>query len=147
MSGEDGKQGFKVADRRRFDSAGNARSDSDITDTTTVKAPSVEKQASQAAPAAGPQAQNDSKHAKTEEAGEIDFSSFVMSLATQALMQLGQLPPPAGMEVQVDKIAAKQAIDIISMLDVKTKGNLDAGEQRLIEEVLHSLRMSYVRTA
>jgi hypothetical protein len=53
--------------------------------------------------------------------------------------------PPAGISVQKDIAAAKQTIDIISVLKAKTKGNLSTDEERLMEEVLHSLRMAFVR--
>lgn len=146
MSENEGKQGFKVADRRRFDSAGNARSGSEDEKAVVEERKKPESAPEKTVTKEAVMQKNDEESAESE-SNEIDFSSFVMSLATQALMQLGQLPPPQGMQVQVDKVAAKQAIDIISMLEVKTKGNLDAGEKRLIDEVLHSLRMSFVRTA
>ncbi|MCB0311561.1 MAG: DUF1844 domain-containing protein, partial [Bdellovibrionales bacterium] len=79
--------------------------------------------------------------------GDINFSSFVMSLATQALMQMGQLESPPGVEVPVDLAGAQQTIDILAMMQQKTNGNLDQSEEHLMEEVLHSLRMAYVRSA
>jgi hypothetical protein len=75
----------------------------------------------------------------------LDFSSFIMSLASQALWQLGLMQPPPGVRVEVDKEAAKQTIDIISLLEQKTKGNLDPVEERLLSEILHELRMNFVR--
>ncbi len=118
------KQGFKVVDRRRFDSTGNDRDDGDaeMTGDATPNMGSGQKE-------------------------EIGFSSFIMSFATQALMQLGQVPPPEGMSLPIDRDAAQQTIDIISMLEKKTKGNLDAEEERFLSEVLHNLRLCYVKTA
>jgi len=81
---------------------------------------------------------------KLESVPEITFSSFIMSLATQALMQLGELPPPPGISVPVDPDGAKQTIDIISMLEEKTRGNVDPNEQRLLKEVLHNIRLSFL---
>ncbi len=141
MSEEDSKQGFKVADKRRFDSAGNQRSEEQTSQESNVKKPA----AAQATSSVNFETSGSGAEPGTSQASEIDFSSFVMSLATQALMQLGQLAPPAGMEIHVDKVAAKQTIDILSLLDLKTKGNLDAGEKHLMEEVLHNLRMNFVR--
>jgi len=80
-----------------------------------------------------------------EGSSEINFSSFIMSLATQALMHLGEMAAPEGIDVQVDMSAAKQAIDIISFLEEKTKGNLDDAEVRLLTEILHNLRVSYLK--
>ncbi len=78
---------------------------------------------------------------------DVTLTSFIMSLATQTMVQLGEMDPPSGMEIPMDVEAARQTIDIISMLQRKTKGNLSADESRFIVEVLHTLRMSYVRKA
>ena len=76
---------------------------------------------------------------------ELNFSSFVVSLATQALMQLGEMPVPEGVNIPKDKDAAKQTIDILSILSHKTTGNLDDSEAKLMEEILHNLRMAFVK--
>jgi hypothetical protein len=76
---------------------------------------------------------------------DVTFTSFVMSLGTQTMVQLGEMDPPPGMEVPIDVEAARQTIDILSMLQTKTKGNLSPDESRFLVEVLHTLRMSYVR--
>lgn len=75
---------------------------------------------------------------------EISFSSVIMSLATQALIQMGEVPPPEGVPAEKDLEGARQTIDIIAMLEKKTRGNLDDSELKLLEEVLHQLRMSFV---
>ena len=79
-----------------------------------------------------------------QDSNSISFGSFVMSLCTQALMQMGEIPAPEGIAMEKDLEAARQTIDIISMLKDKTKGNLDATEQNLLEDMLHQLRISYV---
>jgi hypothetical protein len=72
----------------------------------------------------------------------IDFNTFVLSLSTSALMHLGKLP---GSEDDTVNLAhAKQAIDCISLLEEKTKGNLTGEEERLIGEVLYDLRLRFV---
>lgn len=78
---------------------------------------------------------------------EVTFSTFVLGLSTQALMLLGEIADPAGDPPAVDLGAAKQLIDIVGLLEAKTKGNLDATEQGLIESVLYDLRMRYVEIA
>jgi hypothetical protein len=75
---------------------------------------------------------------------DIDFSTFVLSLASSALMHLGELPDPGGGESVKDLPLAKQTIDIISMLQEKTKGNLDAAEESLLQSLLYDLRVKYV---
>jgi hypothetical protein len=74
----------------------------------------------------------------------LDFSTFVLSLASTAMVHLGQLPGPEGEEVHRDLPAAKQAIDMINMLEEKTRGNLDESEEKLLRTVLYDLRVAYV---
>jgi hypothetical protein len=77
----------------------------------------------------------------------VTFSSFVFSLSTSALMLMGeQLDPKQGV-VQVNLPQAKEIIDILSMLEVKTKGNLDPDEQTMLTDMLYALRMKYVDVA
>jgi hypothetical protein len=90
-----------------------------------------------------------SRQVEGYEAGDsdINFSSFVISLATQALMQLGEMRPPPGINVPLDRESARRTIDILGMLQHKTQSNLTQEEAKLLEEVLHNLRLSYVRAA
>jgi hypothetical protein len=74
----------------------------------------------------------------------MDFSMFVMSLGSSAMVNLGQLPPPEGMEVTLDLVAAKQIIDILGVLEEKTRGNLDESEDKLLASLLYDLRVHYV---
>lgn len=73
-----------------------------------------------------------------------DFSTFVLSLASSALVQLGEVPDPANGEVREDLVLAKHSIDILRMLQDKTANGLDAEESRLIEGLLYELRMKFV---
>ncbi|OGP98859.1 MAG: hypothetical protein A2W10_01245 [Deltaproteobacteria bacterium RBG_16_55_12] len=75
---------------------------------------------------------------------EISFSAFVISLSTQALMHLGEIANPLSGKVETDIPVAKQLIDIIGVLREKTRGNLDSGEEKLMDDVLFDLRMRYV---
>lgn len=137
MSNDQGdSKGFVVKDRRRFDSDGNERAD----EQEPIK-PTLETTEDIRKSSAAEQLSTD----EGAESQQLNFSSFVMSLATQALMQLGEIQPPAGMEVQVDKNGARQTIDILGMLQEKTKNNLDKDEAHLIEQILHNLRLSYVK--
>ena len=75
----------------------------------------------------------------------IDFATFVLSLATSAQINLGSVPHPETNQTGRNLPAAKQMIDIIGMLQEKTKGNLSKDESTLLEQVLFNLRMHYVR--
>ncbi len=74
----------------------------------------------------------------------ITFSSFVIGLATQALMFLGAAPSPDGSKIEKNPAEAATIIGVIEMLADKAKGNLSEDEAKLVEEVLYELRMRYV---
>ncbi len=78
---------------------------------------------------------------------EINFSTFVISLGTQALAHLGEIPNPIDNRVVVDLGAAQQVIDILGILKDKTKGNLDKSEAALLGNLLYDLRLKYVERA
>ena len=59
-------------------------------------------------------------------------------------MNLGEIPNPMSGKSETHVSVAKQMIDILGMLQEKTRGNLDAGEERLVEDILFDLRMKYV---
>ena len=75
---------------------------------------------------------------------EVDFGTFVMSLASSVLVHLGELehPDTAGREPNLS--LAKQTIDILGMLREKTRGNLTQEEAQLLDNLLYDLRMKYV---
>ena len=74
----------------------------------------------------------------------MDFSTFVMSLGSSAMINLGKVEPPQGVPPSVDLIAAKQIIDILGVLEEKTKGNLTDSEAKLLSSLLYDLRIQYV---
>jgi hypothetical protein len=82
----------------------------------------------------------------SEELPQIDFSTFVLSLAASAMVQLGMAPGPEGEKREApDLPMARHTIDTIVMLAEKTRGNLDADEERLLQSVLYEVRMCFVR--
>lgn len=138
MSEQENK-GFKFKDNRRFDNDGNERV-VQAEQTISAAGSTAESQKTNFTLKENAQAAPEMQ----EEAG-IEFRSFVVSLATQAFMQLGIMPPPEGIPAQVDKEAARQTIEILNMLHIKTKGNLDVEEKELLEEVLHNLRINFLK--
>ncbi|MCY4441552.1 MAG: DUF1844 domain-containing protein, partial [Deltaproteobacteria bacterium] len=94
-------------------------------------------------PQAEPNAGGESEE-RREELPSINFSTFIISLSTQALMHLGEMSNPVTGKLEKDVAVAKQTIDIIGMLGEKSKGNLDETEEQLVREVLYNLRMRYV---
>jgi hypothetical protein len=80
----------------------------------------------------------------SEQPQGVSFAGFVMSLASTAAVHFGDIPDPAGGDQKADLKAAAQMIDIIAMLQEKTRGNLTADESDLVERLLYELRMRYV---
>ena len=82
----------------------------------------------------------------TEEQPGISFAGFVISLATTAAVHFGDIPDPnTGEKMETDLVAAHQMIDLISLLQDKTKGNLTDDEAKLVDDLLYELRMRYVQ--
>ena len=84
----------------------------------------------------------------TDEAPEssgISFAAFVLSLAHTTAVHLGDVPDPiSGRKAETNLPAAQQMIDILALLDEKTRGNLTAEERQLLEQILYELRLRFV---
>jgi len=76
---------------------------------------------------------------------EVNFSTFIFSLSSSALVHLGEIPEPVSRRMHQDLGLAKQIIDTLGMIEEKTRSNLDADEDRLIKGVLYDLRMRFVQ--
>ncbi|HPC46851.1 MAG TPA: DUF1844 domain-containing protein [Deltaproteobacteria bacterium] len=76
--------------------------------------------------------------------GSVDFITLVMSLASSAMVSMGRAADPITKTVQKNLALAQQNIDIIALLKEKTKGNLTHEEERVMDDVLYELRLSYV---
>ena len=74
---------------------------------------------------------------------EMTFEKFIASLYMTSLMQLG-LAAPQGEKPSLDLIGARQTIDILGLLNDKTKGNLTAAEENTLRNILYELRMAYL---
>ncbi len=74
----------------------------------------------------------------------IDFATFVLSLSHSALVHLGDAPDPAGGSPKPDLELARQTIDVLGILEAKTRGNLTGEEERLLSTALYDLRLRYV---
>ncbi len=164
---DDEKKGeYRIVDRRRFSSEGESIADDEEREEEERRsnrgAPQrVSQQAPQRGPQRGPRRDEEPpQHLVRPAANEtappeqgqvpagddsVNFASFVVSLATQALMMLGEVPNPETRLTTVNLDVARETIEILGMLEEKTKGNLAEDEQRLFEEVLATVRMVYVK--
>jgi len=76
--------------------------------------------------------------------GPGDFHTFLVSLSMSVLYHLGEIEGPDGRPGTVELSLAKETIDVIAMLQEKTRGNLTPPEEHLIQNLLADLRLRYV---
>lgn len=76
---------------------------------------------------------------------KMDFSMFIFSLNSSALVHLGVLDDPSTGRKSPNLPAARQTIDILAMLEEKTRGNLTKDEEDMLKHILHDLRIIYVK--
>jgi hypothetical protein len=128
--------GFKVVDRRTFTSEGN-------------RVPGqVEREQKKQEPELGtppkPEAAPPGEPVPEEEEASERFAVLVSYLSTTAMFQLGLLPGPGGEYIPADLANASRTIDLLEVLQEKTRGNLIGQESKLLEDVLYELRMTYL---
>jgi hypothetical protein len=137
-SGESKPGGFTVTDRRAFGDGGEPRPEAVATAPAAAAPPTP--------PPASPPGEAAATAADTGTTGlpEVDFHTFVLSLGSSALLHLGELEHPDAGGPHKDLPLAKHTIDILAMLEEKTKGNLTTAEAKLISSLLYDLRLRYV---
>ena len=77
----------------------------------------------------------------------IDFSTFVLSLSHSVLVHLGDAPDPSGATSPPNLELARQTIDLIALLEEKTRGNLTGEEERILSAALYDLRLRFVEVS
>ena len=76
---------------------------------------------------------------------QLSFTAFVLSLASTAAIHFGDLPDPvSGERSELNLEGASQMIEILTLLEEKTRGNLTAEERQVLEQILYELRMRFV---
>ena len=78
---------------------------------------------------------------------QINFSTFILSLASSVQINLGLIPHPVTNKSEVDLVSAKQTIDILGIMDEKTRGNLNREEEQILKQVLFELRLQFVEVS
>jgi len=76
---------------------------------------------------------------------QVDMNTFVLSLSSSALVNLGEVPDPDDGQTRTNLSMARHTIDVLSMLEDRTRGNLTQEEEDLLKNVLFELRMKYVQ--
>lgn len=151
-------RGFRVTDRRiRFDDPGDGQSpptDPDAAaasagEDAAARAPEVPPDAGAGQGVVeGPGWQMEKKPGAGEERAALppmDFTQLCLSMASSVLIHLGEANDPETGAPRIDLPLAKQTIDVLSMLEEKTRGNLTDAEARLLSTVLYDLRMRFLQ--
>ena len=147
MAEREEDKGYIVRDRRRFSEDGSPRE----SEAESAAPPPGAAQAAADALRSGPPGPSPEQEPPSPGPATaprpIDFTTFVFSLGSSALMHLGDAPHPETGVVQKNLVLARETIDLLDMLREKTKGNLTAEEERFLGALLYDLRLRYVQAA
>jgi hypothetical protein len=132
---EEGSE-FKVVDRRGSRSESPQREEPDPEPAARAAGPSLTERPLAEEPSDGEE--------DREDYGPPGFDTILSYLSTTALFQLGLLPGPGGERIPPDLVNGRRTIDMLEVLQQKTRGNLTAPEAQMLENILYELRLSYV---
>ena len=121
------EQEFKVTDRRGFTEDGTPKS---VTE-EPIEAPPGKAASEQSGISGG-------------DYRPIDFPTYVLGYYTQGLVLLGETPNPYTRKKEEDVESVRHIIDLLSMIEQKTRGNLNSEESQMLESVLYELRMKFM---
>jgi len=131
---QDEPSGFKVVDRRSFTAEGTRRQDEPAKPPEPSPPPAGKGGTASPIPYAEEELPEDGS----------DFETLVSYLSTTAMFQLGLIAGPGGERIPPDMVSARRTIDLLGVLQEKTRGNLTEDEARLLDSVLYELRMTFV---
>lgn len=134
---KDRESGFRVVDRRAFSADGTRREGESVDDERKPETPSR----------SSPGASSTQAQAALEEEfyeSDADFETLVSYLSTTAMFQLGLLAGPSGERIPADLVNARRTINLLEVLQHKTRGNLTPDEEKLLEATLYELRMGFI---
>lgn len=133
---EEEERGFTVKDKRRIFREGESE----------AKESGADAKADEAEAPGETEPKEDVEKTQTEiPLPEVNFTTFLLSLNSSALLHLGEIADPISKEKNRDLSLAKHTINVIAMLQEKTRGNLTEDEKRLVDGILYDLRMRYVQ--
>jgi hypothetical protein len=127
------------------EAAQSAQSQPAVTPSSAPRPETSARSDASARPAASAEPERESPRSGRDPLDDpTSFLSLIMSLASNAAASLGMMPHPVTGETGVDLKTAKHWIDVLGMLETKTRGNLDSQEAQVLEGLLSDLRMQYV---
>ena len=130
------KKDFIIKDRRIFADDSNDKEE-DIKDEKTSEERAAQKENKGGEPEEG--------RKKESRLPEMNFPTFIMSMNASALVHLGVIEDPASGKKESNLPLAKQTIDILTMLEEKTRGNLSDDEEKMLKSILYDLKIIYVK--
>ncbi len=146
MEESEHKEEFKVSDKRRFTPEGQHRADEQ------PQASTAEERIAEGGETSS--AEGEKKGPEPQASGQeqpppppMDFSTFILSMANTALFQLGLIRLSEEDQPDKDLQAARQTIDLLSLMEEKTRGNLTDSEKKLLSDTLFQLRMAFVEAS
>ena len=137
------REEIRVVDRRLFAPDGTRRTPDAPSEDAAVSHPASVGQARIASPEAPRPAPAAST--REEQAASSHFVGLVRNLAATAAANLGEMPNPFTGQVEMDLDGARQVIDLLQALQIKTRGNLTADESRLVDSLLYDLKIAVVK--
>jgi hypothetical protein len=148
---EEEQSGFRVTDRRLFRETGELREETPPPEPEPARPtpPPIEDPPKRRPDPTREEPPKPTPEPPLEEpppgAGEqIDFPSYLLGYYTQGLVFLGEVPNPVTNTIQQELEGARHTIDLLQMLQDKTRGNLSPEEDRLLESILYELRMKFM---
>jgi hypothetical protein len=87
------------------------------------------------------------EHAQVKELPAVDFVTFVVSMSHSALLHLGDAPDPSTGAREKNLPLARQTIDLLAVMQEKTRGNLSGDEERVLTQAIYDLRMRFVEVS
>ena len=142
------EKGFVVKDRRIFtddDKEAEAKNDETQTHPSTDEEAPSQTASEKTQESEAPQPSKSDASEEQPQFPEINFPTFIVSLNASALLHLGAIEDPTTGQKTKNLPMAKQTIDILSMLEEKTAGNLNDEEKNLLKNILYDLRLMYVK--
>ena len=132
------EKGFVIKDRRIF-------TETDGEESGPQETPEAATEGEGASPADAEKTSGKETAAGDTPLPEINFATFVFSLNSSVLVHLGVIEDPSTGKTEKNLPLAKQTIDLLGMLEEKTRGNLTKDEDNLLRNILHDLRLMYVK--
>ena len=134
---------IRVVDRRMFTPDGQRRTPDAPPDDSPAHPPAPGSPGPVRPPAGAPRVAA-VPQSREEQAASAQFVNLVRNLAATAAANLGEMPNPFTGQVEVDLDGARQVIDLLQALQIKTRGNLTGEESRLLESLLYDLKIAVV---